>query len=155
MNLDLSAQWLAGFFDGEGSVVVHKTMPCPSRPKCRPSYGIELVLANNHLPTMQSIYSKFPGRLRQAKPLRCWRLTLSGRLARQFLETVAPFVVTKKEQVRLALAMMERQQSTVSTRGRGRRLSDKEFEFRERTRQAVMALNKRIPVAVQRAEAIL
>ena len=114
--------WFAGFIDGEGCVMVTTIMKKHIR--------IRLSISNTHKPTMDLIYKKFSGnrslqdrnkyrnnnkyyRIKKYalkrtgiyKWRRSFRLSWNNESARKILKLVYPYLITKKEQAKLALSI--------------------------------------------------
>ena len=98
----ITPQWLAGFFDGEGSIVL---MNWRGQVKVAASIG------QKDLSLLMAIRSKYP---EFRKPTfnsndtkGCWFIRANGRKAKRFLEDIAPYVIRKRTQVELALEFIE------------------------------------------------
>jgi hypothetical protein len=99
---DTEVAWLAGLFDGEGCVW--------SRWPKRANVIVEIKMT--HRPTLERVNEIFPGRLvlgnlsRGALGKRDqWRWSLDTNGARDFLTLVLPYLVTKREEARIALEL--------------------------------------------------
>ncbi len=95
--------YFAGHFDGEGCVLMHKM----KRTICRQTYTLAVMVHISSYEVIQKYYKAFHGRVHSApvcvnKPMWVWRI---ARLAdaHQFIETVAPYLVEKREQAATAL----------------------------------------------------
>jgi hypothetical protein len=97
--------WLAGLFDGEGCVY-----SCWPKKK-----NVRVEIAMSHLPTLQHVQFLFPGRFTSkvlghgslsVRPQWTWRLDTNG--SRNFLRLLLPYLVTKREQARIAILMCDR-----------------------------------------------
>lgn len=101
--MELTPQWLAGFFDGEGYIGVAWN-------KTRRSFYPRATVSNTHLPTLKVIQAQFGGSLHRSygpngkNQRKCYSLHWGHKSVRQLLETIAPYLVTKKEQAELLLA---------------------------------------------------
>lgn len=100
-----SPQWLAGFFDGEGCVNV--TLVGKSR---RPSLRVYLV--NTDAAVLGLIASAYGGRLATPKRLKeGWKpfrsLAFTGKAASGFLRIIRPYVLLKRAQVELGIALWD------------------------------------------------
>jgi len=102
MGLDI--RYLAGFFDGEGSIFITKRAS-----NNRPYRYIRLSACNTNHPIIRRIHRQFGGRLylatKKAKPN--WRPTLdwvlNGREAARLLMRLLPYLHVKKQEARRAL----------------------------------------------------
>jgi|SRR5579859_1836963 len=96
--MELTPQWLAGFFDGEGYIGVAWN-------KTRKTFYPRLTIANTHLPTLELIQKQFGGSLhrsygnKKSKSYMCYSLHWGHKSVRELLEKIAPYLVVKKEQV--------------------------------------------------------
>lgn len=116
--------WLAGLFDGEGSVNLRFWA---NHPKCRSgSWHLTASITNTHAPTILTVrdilgFGHVTREVRPAprRPVYDWKV--AARSAERFLRLIQPFVVTKREQVRLALDSIGiRRDNPRINRGRGR-----------------------------------
>ncbi len=97
----VSKEYLAGFFDGEGSVMIE-------------SYQLRLVVSitNTSYEALQLFQSQYGSKInthtvteRNAKPLFYWRLR--QRRALEFLEDIEPYVRLKARHIELARAFIK------------------------------------------------
>ena len=106
---DISVEYLAGFFDGEGCIGVY------------PSKGSNGYVTYNLIVTVGQVdplvighlHRKYGGSLQfqeRSKKIKdrqdAWYWRVSGRKAEKFLRAVFPYLIGKKPQVELALAYM-------------------------------------------------
>lgn len=101
--------YLAGYFDGEGFVTVqfHSWV---RRGKQYSGYQLHTGIGNTYKPLLDEVQQEFGGkidigkkRLPQHRQFYTWRAT--GDTARNFLQSLLPYLYEKKEQVNLALQM--------------------------------------------------
>jgi len=99
----ISAEYAAGFFDGEGSVYAGNR---------RQRHPIVMVcISNTHLAVLQEIKNRWGGALNERKGKRysdprwrkCWQLSMSPNNGRTFLADIYPFLIVKREVVSIAL----------------------------------------------------
>lgn len=98
--------YAAGFFDGEGSVVIRG--PHGKYPH-RSSYSISACIGNDDFRPMQFLQELWGGSLNPG-PVRSngkcnTRWTLTAVLASRFLQDILPFLIVKREQAVLALKL--------------------------------------------------
>lgn len=105
-KLDLA--WAAGFFDGEGSVVVwHK----PAVKVCAGKvYNLRVSVGCTDLEPIEKLKYLFGGKIYYRKPLRanwkgCHIWHLSSKQAKGFLGLVLPFLVVKGKQAELGIRL--------------------------------------------------
>ena len=97
----ITTQWLAGFFDGEGSIVLAKNH--------RRDY-IRVTIAQNDRSLLEAIRLAYPEFCPVAKNRgnnRCYFILLNGRNAKRFLTDIEPHCIRKHTQVQLALEFIE------------------------------------------------
>jgi hypothetical protein len=104
--------YLAGLFDGEGSVNIFKQ----SRSYMAYSaYFIEISIGNTHEGVLNWVLEKFGGRVahnsdhRTAGSRKVWRWRASSNEAYEILVAMLPYLIVKKEQAQLAIEFRERQ----------------------------------------------
>lgn len=114
--------YMAGVFDGEGCIFIGRGRGT--------DYALTCVLEMTDGRVPRIFESAFGGSGRVCaprglrKPLYRWTITVRG--ARQFLETIRPFLITKETEAWLALEFLA--QRTIST---GTRITDEEIALRE------------------------
>jgi len=102
-----SRAYIAGFFDGEGSITIAKSHRGTS-----PIYWLVVCLTNKNLAVLQWVQTLYGGRL-STKPRRSTRwaeaytLTINKKTqTRTFLESVLPFARIKRAQIEHGLAFL-------------------------------------------------
>jgi len=128
--------YLAGLFDGEGSVNIFKQPN--KKDRINPCYFLEISIGNTHKGVLQWVFENFGGRLthnaeQHAKSNhRMWRWRASSNEACRVLMTMLPYLVVKKEQAQLAVEF-QRHVNTHPRKG-NKVLSDEELAWREAQR---------------------
>ncbi len=95
---DTDLAYIAGFFDGEGSIFISKS---------KKQYFLTVSISNTNLPVLESIramggnISKSPDNRENHSQL--FRLRLYCNEAKKFLEKILPYLRIKKEQAKLAI----------------------------------------------------
>lgn len=107
MKDELFLAWAAGFFDGEGCVLVERGV----MPTCRAGFRTVLTasIAQTSLPCLEALKARFGGTIRTIKHktgtrwavAHMWRV--QNLAARAFLVAVQPYTLVKRTQVDLAL----------------------------------------------------
>lgn len=108
--------YLAGFIDGEGCINIYKTTP--NKHHLKPRYELNVCIYNTHKPTMDYLQeiinsiTKCNVRLRHRTGWKeHWKDSCEIRCGTQqakiLLENVLPYMVTKKEQAKLALEFIK------------------------------------------------
>ena len=126
--------WAAGFFDGEGSVIVS-----------RARYGLLHSLHHSLAVTISQkdqtplcwFRTHWGGYLQQSKRTGVWLWVVRARLAAQFLHDILPHVCCDRPRVQLALEFQARKHPN------NRPVSEDELAIREAYKQAISALAKR------------
>lgn len=103
--LETEKAWLAGLFDGEGSVYCR----LPKR------YNVEVEIKMTDYGTLEKVNSLFPGRLVFGNKSRGtlgkkdqWRWSLNTKKSGEFLKLVHPYLVTKKLKAKFAIRLCQR-----------------------------------------------
>lgn len=142
--MEVSAQWLAGFFDGEGCIAfrVHSRK---GEGKHKTRVNAACTITHTHLPTLKAIVDTFGGHIykhkgkyysnrHMSKIRQGWMLYwhTQEEVAR-VLTAIQPYAVTKKDQVDFFLAEFV---PTMKTLERAYQLTDeqhsKRFEVRDK-----------------------
>jgi hypothetical protein len=110
MQDELFLAWAAGFFDGEGCVLVEMS----KEKGCKHGYRTSLhaTVTQTSLPCLDLFLKRFGGGITSAEHKtpsgRRWavqyRWSVRNENALEFLRSIEPYVVVKKEQVQVALA---------------------------------------------------
>jgi len=137
---DVELAYIAGFFDGEGSLTIHENGK-PSPRGISPNHTLQVSICNTDPLIIMWLHSFFGGALSYRKPKKAsWRniaqWTLRAASTLPFLETIQPFVRMKSEQVEIGIEF----QRAKSMRG-PKKVSLEEVQWRESQRQKIRALN--------------
>lgn len=125
----MDVRYIAGFFDGEGCIIINKDNH--TRHQRRPSYSLQVVLGNTDRRPLDWLCEKFGGHIRAQsreaqKTVYYWQIM--ARKASRFLEWIRPHLLIKEVQAWLGLEF-------VATKGigggRGRPLSNEQYALRE------------------------
>lgn len=108
------AAYIAGFFDGEGSVGISKCSNHGARGKrVNSSYVLHVKISNSDKRVLEWIAAKTGGWILAhkvpsiARPH--WKFVKKGRLAMQLLKSMLPFLIVKLEQAERAIEFQTRQ----------------------------------------------
>jgi|GEM_PF-2669858 len=103
----MNSSYLAGFFDGDGSVYITSYKRANSKVS---SYGLSISFTNCYLPFLKEVNKYFPegvisGGLRPGRPncRSCYNLVFGNKRCLPVLEFLKDNVIIKKEQVLLAI----------------------------------------------------
>ena len=104
-TIKLTPEWLAGFFDGEGSITVTNVL------------SLQVIVSQSNLELLVAIQGLFGGSIGGHKPRRghkiCYSLRWCGKKAAEFLTVIFPYLVVKRERAEIAIKL----QSLVGTMG--------------------------------------
>ena len=144
----VNIQYLAGFLDGEGSIMISAT----GRPRpdgVQASYSVKLVVCNTNVPALTEIQKTFGGRLvSNGKPQKdSWKpgyfLLWQGQAAGDLIEAMRPYLLIKQEQADVALEFLRLQRTCYR-----RQKSDSDIAVSEVLAGKVKTLNARGPAVV-------
>lgn len=154
----LKSYW-AGFVDGEGSISISRKMKIPpsekkSRNRQVPYYEAVFQLANTDLNIINKfIYDfgfkkKTPTLVNKAKlkkdnskPL--WGVRFSGRQLEKILKILKPYIMIKKEQIKVALEFQETVRHRTDSHFPNKFIPEEILKKREELYQKIRKLNKR------------
>ena len=104
--------YMAGIFDGEGSITIAKR---PATPKWNPCYylKVNIGMANEYIPKLFQFY--FGGSIYRYEPrglskLPLWNLKLTTRQATELLSVLLPYLKLKRNEAELAIAFQAKKQ---------------------------------------------
>lgn len=106
---ELEKSWIAGFFDGEGSVSIFKILRSNGR---YTEYKMTVSIAQKNKIPLEFIQEIYGGNLSQDKSNGCWHWTRSAQQAKVFLESIRPYLRYKADQVDVALTFQNRKQQS-------------------------------------------
>ena len=111
-----SDEYLAGLFDGEGSIVISKRHYILKSGVRAPYFTLVVCVVNTHLPTILMLRETFQAKgsyvfpmakyspsLKGRIPRPCWKWHVASDIAETFLHRVLPHLLIKKEEAYLAL----------------------------------------------------
>ncbi len=139
----ITPAYIAGFFDGEGSITIHEN--CRPSPRGKsPNHTLQISIGNTDPTILVLIHKQFGGSFSERKVTkpnhrRFFQWTVRAAAAKPFLEAIEPFVVMKKKQVQTAL---EFQNAKRLCRGQGNKyVTPEELSSRECHRSTIRNLN--------------
>jgi hypothetical protein len=138
----LHPSYIAGFFDGEGSITIHENSKPSPRGK-NPNHTLQVSIGNTDPRVLRKIHAQFGGGLTHRKlvspkhrPVTQWFVRAAQALP--FLLAIRPFIYMKGEQIDIAIRFQQ------SKKMRGPLLvTPKKLQWREEQRQKIRALNAR------------
>lgn len=127
-NADVLDSYVAGFFDGEGTIDIHRQ----SRYGISLNHRLRASLSNSYLPILKTLQAEYGGNIskehkdveKDRKTVYQWALTST--YAASFLKRIRPYLKEKEPQAWLALEFLA--QRSVS---RGVQLIEEEVALRE------------------------
>ncbi len=134
--------YIAGLFDGDGSVCISKGVSGSQGNKHRRSYGVNTRIGSTNLDVIKYCISKLggwliqPRRVQGATHQQMYYWGLSSRKAATMLRAILPFLKIKRNQAQLAIEFQEAIKSSV--------FPSKEFasKYKERVWHQMMSLNR-------------
>ena len=143
MARDVELAWVAGFFDGEGNIRIHKGIS--DKTMINPSYRLVVQISNTDYEVMVYLQETFGGTIRKcvkAKPhhKQCWQWSIHTRQAMSFVEQIYPYLRVKKERAELARKFID----TISIKRQGPiPLSREILRLRDQYYSEMMFLNRK------------
>ena len=141
MDYQLSNEYVAGFFDGEGCVLIRKV---GGRAGYYKSHIVAAVLGQTNLPILEALRERWGGSVRSrkgtTKPF--WEWQIVGPPAVNFLVELLPHLKLKQEQAQLAVDF--RQVLARTRPASGTRLSEEGYLEREAWARRLVQLRKPI-----------
>ena len=136
--------YVAGLFDGEGSITINK-----NRSDCgRPSYTLLVYITNTNEAVIDWLLTKFGGTLYTRSVSKghrpCWDWKKYGNNARDFLTLINPYLRIKKHQAELAIKFQGiKNQKIYHSKVTYVHRTEEELDVLERYRQEVSKLSSR------------
>lgn len=142
MHTETERAWLAGFIDGEGNIgITHiaSTGPLGKR------HVLRVTVTNTHVPTLHHIHELWGAtRMSMRERKNGWKaagdVVWWAQRAGEVLREVQPYLVTKKEQCRIALEFLE---TMNSPEHRSRPITDEIWNRREALRLELSGHNRK------------
>lgn len=151
---DTDAAYAAGFFDGEGAVMIWRQTKSRSDSNGRRYHRLHVSVRQTSIEPLKWLAQRFAGTItpirldrsnpKNAKSKDAWVWVLSSARAAEFLKAIRPFVVLKQERIDLALRFQATAMKPVRTGGKGwQKITPELWAQREAMREKLMLLNKR------------
>jgi hypothetical protein len=136
--------YVAGLFDGEGSIVIGCSKVPPNHPvRKSPNYWLQVGITNTDRELIEWLHGTFGGHISdnshspsRKKQRPCWAWRTMSKDANAFLQAITPYLRTKKEQAVIAINFQEHMTTTMARQV----LSAELIEVREKYRSNLRAL---------------
>lgn len=137
---DTELAYIAGFFDGEGSITINENGKPSPRGK-NPNHTLQVSIGNTDPRVLIWLHEEFGGFLTYRKQVsprhrKVAQWGVRARLALPFLEAIRPFIRMKRDQVDVAIAF----QKTKKMHG-AKLVPIEQIEWREEQRVKIRELN--------------
>ena len=132
----IKLSYVAGFFDGEGSVIIVKRKP-RNKERISYSYSILATISQRDGAIMDWLVGNFGGTVvyKDKKDYLCYDWRITHKKAEIFLKEILQFTKYKKPQIEVALRLQNRLKKTIKRKdGTCDVLSDNELKIREKLR---------------------
>ena len=141
---DLDLAYIAGFFDGEGSITISNRVASSCR-SLSPNHTVTVSVGNTDPTVVSILHKEFGGSLSFAKAKRenhkdIYQWQISARGACVFLSAIRPFLKMKHKQADIAINFQESKPPYSKTR-----LTDEVIAWREEQKKKIQDLNGRFP----------
>lgn len=137
---DLDLAYIAGFFDGEGSITIHEN--CKPSPRGKnPNHTMQVSIGNTNPKVLLYLKNKFGGCISYRKPTlkpnhrNVVQWTIRAKLALPFLIAIKPYIQMKKKQINLAIKFQKTKKMNKKI------LKKKVIIWREKQRKKIRELN--------------
>ena len=142
---DTELAWVAGFFDGEGSVVISKN--------AANSFYLVIEITNRNSSCLQQLQAVFGGSIQKRdrgnpKWACCYVWFLGGGKAKEFLLAISPFLRIKGEQALVGIELQRAIDRFKYKKGRAA-LPRCDVTYREALKIKLAELNRRGPAIVK------
>lgn len=129
----ISAQYAAGFMDGEG---------CINVASCRSTTYIRILIVNTNREVLELFKQRWGGDIAENKRHKAnWKISFTWRVSYaaclNFLKEIFPFLVVKKKQAEAAFIFFDNRP------GKGKRWTDENLEEANKAILAIKQLNKK------------
>lgn len=134
--------YLAGIFDGEGSIHINKTSSEKSLKAWQrktPNYTLNVGVTNSHRGVLEIFVKQFGGSIYDRTAHRIYDYRIDRQMASRMLEQLLPFLVIKKERAKIVIDFQNRFE--IFKGGRGITLSQEILDYREKIYQTIKSLN--------------
>jgi len=134
----LTIAYLAGIFDGEGSVYINKTSSPHSLKlweRKTPNYALNCGVTNSYRGVLEIFQKLFGGSIYDRKSHQVYDYRIDRIMAKEMLKNLLPYLVIKKEQARIAIEFQETLFAT------SKEVSEEKLEYRDSVYFKIKSLN--------------
>lgn len=131
--------YVAGFFDGEGSINILRSIRKRKKDGWCPEYSLTIAIGQKDGETLDWIKDNLGGNICKIKRDGSYFWYCSGQKAHKFLKEIYPFLKYKKPQAKLAFEFYERKNGKLF-----KKVTQEELDRRETIRQRIIALHKAV-----------
>ena len=147
----LERAYLAGLFDGEGSICISRIRPNFKNRDRNPRYFLLIEIANTNRPILEWIAASFGGRIslksgRTSGARPCYAWHASKAIAEKFLHAVRPYAKIKSAQIEVALEYRDTL-ATFKWHSKQPWTLNRSVQIKEQFRSKLRVLNHRQEVA--------
>lgn len=103
METNITDKYIAGFFDGDGCVVINKIM---SHRRWL-TYALMCAVSNKNYDVIKLIRHNYGGYIYKNSE-DCYLLSISGRKVVVFLNNIVDYTIIKKQQIKIGLEFVEK-----------------------------------------------
>jgi len=136
--------YIAGLFDGEGSMTIYKGPVSPSGTAAvSPTYTLIVGISNNDNCPLLDIQGEFGGSI--VKYNKCYQWRVTGNIALAFLREIVPYLRIRKERAELAINFQANRNH--GSNG-GKPLPSEVLDYYEHFYMELRRLNGRVKVGV-------
>ena len=101
--MEISIEYAAGFFDGEGSI----TIEVPNR-KSTPSWRLSVRVSQNTAKPLLALQERWGGSVSRVRTRKGYQWQISCRKAAAFLRDILPHLLVKEDSARIGLRLTKR-----------------------------------------------
>ena len=116
--------YVAGLFDGEGSITIGKSNPATYNTLRSPSHWLQVGITNTNKNLIDWLCNTFGGHISnnshcpsRKKQRPCWAWRKNSNEAAFFLKSIFPFSKIKQEQMKLAIEFQEKRKGSKGNKG--------------------------------------
>jgi hypothetical protein len=140
--------YVAGLFDGEGSIVIGVSKPSIRNKQKSPSHWLQVGITNTSKELIVWLKDSFGGHISdnshspsRKKQRPCWAWRVNSHEACKFLKSILPFLKVKKKQAELAIEFQESAKNMNGRENKSQQEKEKEIEKRNWYKKEISSLS--------------